>query len=155
MQPILLSISSTGIFGANVIRRCLRSQKAVKFVCLTFRCYNLITIFFSFLLNPPTLYSLSNSWPLFHLLLLHPYMHIQTYLLKYNLLSHIMLLVCTFSGLFGTRQPIGALFPGEGHLSCSQLFSVAWSPLYGIEGSWYCPHRLCIVHRCHPRPVHI
>lgn len=46
-----------------------------------------------------------------------------------------MLLVRMFSGLFGTRQPFGELFPGEGHPSrCfPQLLN---SSLCRVEALW-------------------
>lgn len=41
------------------------------------------------------------------------------------MLSTYNLCVCMFSGLTGTKQAVGVLFPGEDRGSCSQL-SFLW-----------------------------
>lgn len=42
--------------------------------------------------------------------------------------------------MFGTGQPIGVLFLGDDHVSCSQLSSVAYSSWCRVEASWAFPH---------------
>lgn len=59
-----------------------------------------------------------------------------------------------FSGLFGTRQPIGMLFPEEDHLSSSQLSSVACSSVCRVEVSWAFLHSVWLSHWCHPCSAH-
>jgi hypothetical protein len=61
-----------------------------------------------------------------------------------------MLLICMFSVLFDTGQPIGALFFEEDFLSCFQISPVTWRSLCRVEISWAFPCLAWHVHCCHP-----
>jgi hypothetical protein len=43
-------------------------------------------------------------------------------------------------------QPTGVLFPGEDHLSCSQLYSATYTSLCRCEASWAFSHPLWLIH---------
>lgn len=72
---------------------------------------------------------------------------------KYNQLS--LYILCIFSGLTDTEQPIGVHVPGEDHFSCSQIHLFASMFLCRIEAFWVFPHPVWSVHWCYPCSVRI
>lgn len=99
------------------INLCLRKTNANlllrNFVCFFFFFeHNIILSFlisFSFLQTLPytSLFFFSKSWPLFPLIMFHAYLCVYTYLcLNFTCSCHVMLLICTFSVLFGMGHPM-------------------------------------------------
>lgn len=74
------------------------------------------------------------------------YLHIHTHIcsmyvcifLTVTCWIHQLLLLCMFSRLFGSRQPVGLLLPGKDHFY-SQLLSAACSSLCWVEAPWAFP----------------
>lgn len=54
----------------------------------------------------------------------------------------------------GEGHPFGVLFPGEGHFSTSQFYSVVYSSLCRVEVSWAFPHTVLYSHCLHPCSAH-
>lgn len=100
------------------INLCLRKTNANlllrNFVCFFFLFwtqYNHIISHFLFLSPNPAIYLFvfffSKSWPLFPLIMFHAYLCVYTYLcLNFTCSCHVMLLICTFSVLFGMGHPM-------------------------------------------------
>lgn len=86
---------------------------AAKEFCLLFFFFEhniIISFLISFPFSKPChipLCPFSNSWPLFPLIMFHAYLCVYIYLcLNFTCSCHVMLLICTFSVLFGIGHPM-------------------------------------------------